>query len=429
MNLQNVTAQTIKDAEKWVKDNFINADGVVEYLKMFIANNLAQPMTGNLILYGPGGYGKTEMASGFLRIATGHDPFIVNMNSGTTVQEIFGGYDIAAFGNGDGIQYNFDYSFMAHPWCVFEEAFDVRPRVLSSTKYPISNLKFALAGVEQRDIHTKGIIIVTNKDTSEFMAADDTAAFLERFPFRYRVSWDELTAGQRVNSSMYVIKKFDPKNMLTSNQQQKIANYATNTKMSPRMIGRAVQTLTSMASMLDNNAKTVSNDVFAMVGRNLGFLDAEDIKEVKKDEEKALMEQTKSKFELYFKQLSDNLSKFDMLGKAELQDFRYLIHLAESIMAADKLVTAIDDSVPAIRTNVAYGEYSVELAGWINTQLAEYAEKLDNLRRQSWSGMLDAVLYLEKFMQKHGFDPDKTRIDMDALFEEYKRTSNNHAKA
>src|SRR6476620_7643840 len=86
----------IDKAKQEILGSFYNVDDTVQRLGMFIAMNTIQPLSGNVIFYGKGGYGKTEMAYNFIKTATGEEPFVVNMNQATTPADIYGGMDIPA---------------------------------------------------------------------------------------------------------------------------------------------------------------------------------------------------------------------------------------------------------------------------------------------------------------------------------------------
>jgi MoxR-like ATPase len=139
----------------------------------------------NVILYGPGGYGKSEMVEYAL---ADHRPFVQACGEGMTEEKLFGGIDMPLFKERGEVRYLFENSFMAHRLVVFEELFDAPTNVLLSLKDILTSRRFR-QGKEQREIKTEVVIACTNRTPEEVGEDLSSKALLERFPLQHEVKW------------------------------------------------------------------------------------------------------------------------------------------------------------------------------------------------------------------------------------------------
>lgn len=416
MSTTNVTAETIKAAANAVKSEFYLADDAVEMMTASLAMNMQNPLSGNLIFYGPGGYGKTEMTELFLTVATGKKPFVVNMNQSSTPQEIFGGYDLEKFANGDGIQYLMENSFMQHEYVVFEEGLEPRPRVLSALKYLITSRVFAPPGQIPTPIKTKCIFIVTNVDTAVFNEAEDTAAFLERFPIRHRVSWDRYSSTDRMNAINNIINKFDPKNVIPSAQRRIISAHAFQSKISPRMIGRIVQSILAMTSL--NGDSRSSDSTFRRASTIFGFNTqnmADASTEIADTMAKEKAENMRKGLDGMIKTMRSSIEQYKAI-RDHLDDPRYIIKLSGALLDQVGIIKQINNVSVNFRLDPEYGKYGDELASWSLAEMAKLEDEIGEVQMISWNGMLNTVNKLVQLCEQHGIDPDVTNIKLE--FEE-----------
>ena len=65
----------------------------------------------NIVLYGPGGHGKSELTMAYLA-EKGIDPYVITMGTGMTTDRLFGGLDIPTFEKTGKIEYLVENSFM-----------------------------------------------------------------------------------------------------------------------------------------------------------------------------------------------------------------------------------------------------------------------------------------------------------------------------
>jgi hypothetical protein len=180
-------AKTAKTTAKKnpVAEKFVFMDKTVSIL------NVGFSTAKNVILYGPGGHGKSEITLDFLK-AKGIDPFIQTMGTGMTTDRLFGGLDIPTFETTGKIEYLVHNSFMNHEYVIFEELFDAPDFILEQLKDILSSGVFR-NGTQIFPINTKFIICCTNRTRDEFSKNMSLKALMERFPLELNVIWDNYT--------------------------------------------------------------------------------------------------------------------------------------------------------------------------------------------------------------------------------------------
>ena len=180
-------AKTAKTTAKKnpVAEKFVFMDKTVNIL------NVGFQTRKNVILYGAGGHGKSEITLDFLK-AKGIEPFIQTMGTGMTTDRLFGGLDIPTFETTGKIEYLVHNSFMNHEYVIFEELFDAPDFILEQLKDILSSGVFR-NGTQIFPINTKFIICCTNRTRDEFSKNMSLKALMERFPLELNVIWDNYT--------------------------------------------------------------------------------------------------------------------------------------------------------------------------------------------------------------------------------------------
>jgi hypothetical protein len=145
----------------------------------------------NIVLYGPGGHGKSEMALEFF-YEKNINPYVITMGTGMTTDRLFGGIDIRILDETGKIEYLIDNSFMNHEYVIFEELMDAPDFILEQLKDILSSRIFR-NGSQVFPIKTKFIVACTNKTREEFAKNDSLRALMERFPLEHNVIWDNYT--------------------------------------------------------------------------------------------------------------------------------------------------------------------------------------------------------------------------------------------
>lgn len=161
---------------------FVYMDNVGKILDVSVATEE------NVILYGKGGYGKSEYTMEFLK-EKGIEPYTITMGTGMTTDRLFGGLDLPKFDSTGKLEYLVKNSFMNHEYVVFEELFDAPDFILEQLKDILSSGHFR-NGTQVFQIKTKTIICCTNKTREEFAKNNSLKALMERFPLELEVKWD-----------------------------------------------------------------------------------------------------------------------------------------------------------------------------------------------------------------------------------------------
>jgi hypothetical protein len=187
-----------------VAEKFVFMDKTVNIL------NVGFQTCKNVVLYGPGGHGKSEMTLDFLK-AKGIEPYVITMGTGMTTDRLFGGLDIPMFEKTGKIEYLVENSFMNHPFVIFEEMFDAPDFILEQLKDILSSGTFR-NGTQIFPIETKFIICCTNRTRDEFSKNMSLKALMERFPLELNVIWDNYTeiSYNKLLESKFGVDNVDP---------------------------------------------------------------------------------------------------------------------------------------------------------------------------------------------------------------------------
>jgi hypothetical protein len=180
-----MATKTKNAVKSTVAEKFVFMDKTVSIL------NVGFSTAKNVVLYGPGGHGKSEITLDFLK-AKGINPFIQTMGTGMTTDRLFGGLDIPTFETTGKIEYLVENSFMNHEYVIFEELFDAPDFILEQLKDILSSGVFR-NGTQIFPINTKFIICCTNRTRDEFSKNMSLKALMERFPLELNVIWDNYT--------------------------------------------------------------------------------------------------------------------------------------------------------------------------------------------------------------------------------------------
>lgn len=228
-------------------DSLVYMDNVKDILAV------SQATGENVILYGLGGYGKSDASLAFFK-AQGIEPYIITMGSGMTIDRLFGGLDIPAFNVTGRLEYLVENSFMNHEYVIFEELFDAPDFILEQLKDILSSGVFR-NGNQIFTIKTKMIVCCTNRTREEFSKNNSLKALMERFPLETKVGWKDHTRITYENLLNKVFGTSDP--MLTYILEQ--FSIAGNT-ISPRIAIKAASILETcgpkaLTHIADFNAK------------------------------------------------------------------------------------------------------------------------------------------------------------------------------
>lgn len=203
--------------------------------------NIALTTQTNLILHGPGGYGKTELVKHYLKKLNLTANFVVGYKN-MVVEALLGIPDMDKLMNNSEYSIAFEHSvFKGAEVLVLEEFLDVLPETAAALKDIITEGGYRQKGeFIKSDIKT--VIIVTNKDPEEIENDDSLRAFyMERFPFRHRVAWEN-------NSLKKYYDLLTTNTDLPNNVAHNLSHICSLAKPSPRIA------LTAASLYLFNNS-------------------------------------------------------------------------------------------------------------------------------------------------------------------------------
>ena len=169
---------------KALSQKFVRCEEIARILALAIESGK------NVLLWGPGGHGKSEMVQAALSVvADDADVFVQSFGEGMDEATLWGGLDFAALESEKVLRYFPENSFLAKEVAVFEELFDAPATVLLALKDTLTARKLR-KGSQSFPMKTKIIIGITNRDPSEIADLGPAAAALvERFPLQYKVEW------------------------------------------------------------------------------------------------------------------------------------------------------------------------------------------------------------------------------------------------
>jgi hypothetical protein len=186
-----------------LKNKFVYTEPIADILASAIYSKQ------NVILYGPGGHGKSEMVEEVLcglGLWDRHNPvnsatLIQSFGEGLTEDALWGGIDFRKLNSPTDPEmwFNVENSFLEYPVAVFEELFDAPAFCLLPLKHTIQAGFLAKNG-KSYPMQTELIIACTNRDPSEIAEMGETyRALLERFVLRQEVAWPEYSADTYYN--------------------------------------------------------------------------------------------------------------------------------------------------------------------------------------------------------------------------------------
>lgn len=170
------------EAQRTIGENFVFMNKTLSIL------NIGHTTGKNIVLYGPGGHGKSEITLEYFA-EKGISPYVITMGTGMTTDRLFGGLNIPTFEASGKIEYLVENSFMNHEYVIFEEMFDAPDFILEQLKDILSSGVFR-NGTQIYPIKTKFIVCCTNRTREEFSKNMSLKALMERFPLELNVVWD-----------------------------------------------------------------------------------------------------------------------------------------------------------------------------------------------------------------------------------------------
>jgi len=192
----------LEDLTSKLKKKYVFMEDTMQIL------HIAKETNNNVILFGRGGNGKSELTLDFFN-EYGITPFVLTMGSGMSPDRLFGGINVKEINDTGKIEYLVENSWMNHEYVVFEEMMDAPDFVLEQLKDIISSGIFR-NGTQTFPIKTKLIVCCTNRTREEFAKNLSLKALMERFPLELLVEWKDYNRTTYEHLLNTVLGKADP---------------------------------------------------------------------------------------------------------------------------------------------------------------------------------------------------------------------------
>ncbi|MEZ6089499.1 MAG: AAA family ATPase [Pirellulaceae bacterium] len=178
-------AEILPTIQAGLQRRFIYCDEIADVLSAA----LYEPC--NLLLWGPGGHGKSDMVLAALRAIGLRDEeiYIQSFGEGMSEDRLWGGPDMASLDTC--LRYDTSRSFLAPQYkvVIFEELFDAPAQALLPLKDVLTRRVF-MNGPDRVSMRAKVVIACTNKDPRDFSEGNDAIqALMERFLLQKEVRW------------------------------------------------------------------------------------------------------------------------------------------------------------------------------------------------------------------------------------------------
>ena len=223
-----------------VGKKFFDMDGVVEALYYAIISGK------NIVLYGPGGFGKTEITLEFIKQA-GLDHSVIVGYEDMDVEGLLGLPNIAKMMEESVYEIAFEKTVFSNPGVlILEEFLDVNPKTAIALKDILTAGGYR-QGNKLIPSAISSVIICSNKSPYELSVDNSTSAlYKERFPFMVSIGWIEFSTTRY----MGFIKKVVGEKEYEAHKQvydvlAELAHRTSKTKevVSPRIVKDAIDIL------------------------------------------------------------------------------------------------------------------------------------------------------------------------------------------
>lgn len=186
-----------KKFETELRATFTQVDDFLKLVKVITGiGESSTPPSKNpyAVLYGPGGYGKTEMTELLFKHLVQGDFGVIPLSNYTTGPDLLGGYDMERMLKTGEVVEAIQRSVFARKAFVLEEGFQATTDTLNILKYLLTSGVHCADGTCYK-LPCKYGFINTNSDPVEWANTADrvseSLAFLERFPYQMTIVWKD----------------------------------------------------------------------------------------------------------------------------------------------------------------------------------------------------------------------------------------------
>ena len=184
-------------AAKLIREKYVHVD------RFLSVTESALEAGTHVILFGPGGYGKSKITEEFLKLFYEKDPFITSFDPHMDPSRVFGNTIVKTVSIGDSQMMSFEHdpltSFTHYRGVIFEEMGDGPPSILASLKDTLTRGR-ECTGKICYPMATQLIFGCTNVSPKEWVAKAQPAdklsreALLQRFLYQIEMVWPDHSA-------------------------------------------------------------------------------------------------------------------------------------------------------------------------------------------------------------------------------------------
>jgi hypothetical protein len=179
-----VLTVSVEELIKELSNNFVYHEDAVKTVYAALA------MNNNAILYGPGGYAKSEIVKAICNVL--NIPLICKIGyQDMSPEELFGIPNIKNMLENSKYETAFENSVFCIPGVLcIEEGMDLSPQTAAALKDILTEKGFREGSIKKESL-ISSVIITGNKEPEDESINDSIKAFyIERFPYRYNMHWN-----------------------------------------------------------------------------------------------------------------------------------------------------------------------------------------------------------------------------------------------
>lgn len=342
---------------------FYNCDKVVDILLAGYRASFKRPRISNVILFGEGGYGKSEMVALFFKLI-GETARTFDFSTATSVDEILGGTDLVILREEGVIYKGIQNSFLSHRFVILEEMLSAPAASLSVLRNPLTSGIFS-QNQQVEAVKLQFAVICTNTSPEDFIGDKDTEALMQRFQLQWTVNWEKLTPEQKAEGYKFVISKVGS---FQNTDVDVIVETAITNSMSPRQVITTCEILEHVQMIDPMSGACEALEMLGIVAANATELKAQRARQMLYSEVNGatttIMDVTKRMVSLYGEK-SEDVTK-DVVSAAKMLLSVAKANVTKAAHSAQADVPEAMDIVAGVLIRIGEAENSlVNIAGQV----------------------------------------------------------------
>ena len=366
--------------------NLIEFAPLIWFAWQYASEKSGQALESNVLMHGRGGFGKSEATVALIQSLPGIEGSwaVQNINARTTPAAVFGDEDLKTWEETG--QRTLNSAWTDKKLVVLEEMLDAPTSTTESLKGALSH-RMAMFGSARLPILTDLIIALTNKSPSDIGGTDSIEALLSRFPFIYKVGWNNLDE-QGWNKATNTILDSTYSGKWESGQKEFFCNVVWALKLSPRDTKNVI----SWARMIAGG-KALSADHLAssLEMRGVGKPFSEQIRVAR---QRANVEVLQTSMDMLLSGMKDGIRPLiQQAEQASASKPTQLAGLYSQIkQAEERLKPQIDALIAAKYKEEMYGQKGKAVAVDISTQAGNILDEIDKAKQDIINRLGEAAI-------------------------------------